>query len=46
MVVKDLSNSFHPYPKNGLKMEENKAIKNIRKHKKKRKHKKTKKENN
>lgn len=28
MVVKDLSNSFHPCPKNGLKIEEHKAIKN------------------
>ena len=24
MIVKDLSNSFHPCPKNGLKIEENK----------------------
>ena len=37
MVVKDLSNSFNPYPKNGLKVEENKAIKDT---KKKRKYKK------
>lgn len=37
MVVKDLSNSFYPYPKSGLKIEKDKAIKST---KKKRKHRK------
>lgn len=31
MVVKDLSNSFHPYPKNGLKTEEHKTVKDTKK---------------
>ena len=30
MVVKDLSNSFNPYPKSGVKIQENKLEKEVK----------------
>lgn len=42
MIVKDLSNSFHPYLKNGLKKEEQKAVRNTKKKRERKKERKQK----